>query len=285
MSLAKNLKFIVIPLALISCSAYSTAPTPSTQPSYETLQATLWVQTSAEYSALAEQTYRLARLQLEAALADPDWTAAVEQDAATMQSLPLAVILDVDETVLDNSSFEARLIQDNQVYSEETWGVWVREAIAPAVPGALDFIHYARARGVEIYYVTNRHAQHEVETRQNLTQLGFPLAAEGDAVLMKGENDWGSDKSARRREVAKTHRILLLVGDDLNDFVSGARAQEPRSRRELSQNHAEHWGTRWILLPNTVYGSWADSLFGRQFDLTPEEKLHRKSQYLEPLQP
>src|SRR5690606_35019318 len=128
----------------------------------ENLHATLWTQTAAEYRAVALQTYAAARERLADALADPSWSAEVAQlRAGGFEALPPAVILDVDETVLDNAPYQARLIRDGGVYTPETWAAWVEEAAAAAVPGALAFTRAADSLGVAVIYLTNRRAAEE----------------------------------------------------------------------------------------------------------------------------
>lgn len=225
------------------------------------LDGTLWVQTAVEAEGVTRQAYAVAARMLEAALADPGWTAALEQQGE-FSRLPPAVILDVDETVLDNSPFEARALQRGQSFDLGRWKDWVARAEALPRPGALEFCRAAAARGVAVVFVTNREADEEDATRENLRRAGFPLDTVADPVLAKGEKpEWGSDKGSRRAHVAATHRVLLLVGDDLGDFVSGARSDLPQ-RRELAQAHRDDWGTRWIVLPNPVYGSWERALTG-----------------------
>jgi len=235
----------------------------------------LWVQTSAEYRALALATYARARAELDRALADPSWTAALEQQGE-VAALPPAVVADVDETLLDNSPYEADRIRAGLRYEEESWRVWVNRARAAAIPGAAEFVRYAAGRGVTVFYVTNRAALLEEKTRANLVALGFPVASDRDTVLMAGERpDWSSDKGTRRAEVARSFRILLLVGDDLGDFVSGARAL-PDERVALAERFAERWQSRWILLPNPYYGSWEKALSDNERGLSDDEILRRK---------
>jgi acid phosphatase len=246
--------------------------------SLEGLNATLWTQQSAEYRASAEQAYRTASRMLDLALADPAWTAVPEQEGDPSH-LPPAVILDVDETVLDNSPYQARLIVDGSEYPEG-WDAYVREATAPPVPGALGFTRYAAERGVTVFYVTNRDAQLEEATEKNLERAGFPVAKNLDVLLMRGEREgWGSDKSSRRAYVAGTHRILILAGDDLNDFIPVSQASiEERDR--LEADYASHWGARWIMLPNPAYGSWERALYGFDYQLSPEQRRERKRENL-----
>ncbi len=277
--------FGILALLLTGCLGHpapTVAPTTSHKGPHEVQLGTLWVQTAAEYEGLTEQAFVMAGERLEEALADPTWTAAVEQGGTAFEGLPPAIIADVDETLLDNSPLEARLAVEGIEYSATVWGEWVELRAAKALPGAKAFLESAHQQGVAIFYVTNRSAAQEEATRDNLKSEGLPLDESEDRVLTKGEKGWGSDKSTRRQTVAKTHRILLLLGDDLNDFVSGARATEPGPRKALAQQHADRWGRQWILLPNPLYGSWEASLYGRDYSLPVEEKLRRKRGYLRP---
>jgi len=216
----------------------------------------VWFRTSVEYRATALQAYRLAALMLDRALADRQWTAALEQ-TGDFASKPPAVILDVDETVLDNSESEERNIREGTVYSEARWAEWCHERKAAPIPGALEFTRAAAAKGVAVFYVTNRDRALEQATRDNLAAYGFPLDSGRDTVFTRAERpEWASsEKSSRRSRVAQDFRILLLIGDDFGDFVAGARVTLAE-RRALVDAHAAMWGVRWIALPNPMYGSW-----------------------------
>ena len=270
---------IVLLTASGSCAARTAAPaTPATAPAtagaaHENLNAVVWMQTAEEYEATALQAYRLAQMQLEAGLKDPSWTAALEQ-TGDFAKLPPAVVLDIDETVLDNSYFQARQVRDRAPYSEERWGEWVREARATAIPGALAFTQYAARNGVTVFYVSNRQAPLEEPTRKNLAALGFPLNDKIDTVLSRSERpEWqASGKGPRRQLVARDYRILLLIGDDLGDFVVNA-AGTLEERRARTAPQADWWGRRWIMLPNPTYGSWERAVIGPATD--PLDAKHR----------
>lgn len=244
-------------LALILLTASGCAGNRDT---HELLNSLLWVQTSAEYQALSSTTYRQAGEALDRALLDRNWSA-IPEHTGDVANLPPAVILDLDETVLDNSAFEGRLVTRRITFSPSAWDDWVREANARAVPGALDFIAQAHSKGVAILFITNRHAGQESSTRLNLEKLGVPLAKDFDTVLSEGEPpfNWPADKSSRRRYLADRFRILLLIGDDLGDFIPGAR-DTPEQRIRLAREHSERWSTTWFLLPNPMYGSWERAL-------------------------
>lgn len=263
----KNIVFAALSFPLAACvSVQATTPATPTvlqtsatpRPSADLLQSVLYIQAAAEYEAAAIGAFNTAKRQIDAAVADHARTAATEQ-TGDVSALPMAVILDADETVVDNSAYQARLVREGMAYDEPSWTAWVSEARARAVPGARDFLDYARSRGVEVFYVTNRKAEEEEATRRNFVSLGLPLNATYDTLLVRGENGWTGDKTARRAHVAKTHRILLLIGDDLGDFISiDRKSREERS--ELVRSNRERWGRDWIVIPNPMYGSWERAL-------------------------
>ena len=258
---------------LLAATGCATRTAPASPPAavassaaHENLNAVVWVQTAIEYEAAALQAYRLAELQVEAALKDPRWTAAIEQTGDS-SSLPPAVIVDVDETVLDNSFYQARMIRDNTPFATSTWDTWVMEEGATAIPGAVAFAKYAASRGVTIFYITNRTANLEAATRRNLAAVGFPLTDGTDMILTRGERpEWqASAKGARRAHVARDYRILLLIGDDLGDFVVEP-AGTPAERRIRTEPQSDWWGRRWIMIPNPTYGSWERAVTGSEKD-------------------
>lgn len=250
------------------------------QPVMDGLNAIAWVQTSVEYRACALQAWRSARLALDRALKDRRWTAALEQ-TADPRRLPPAILVDIDETVLDNSPGQARfLLEGNGRYSQPLWEKWTAERRALPVPGAREFLQAADARGVTVFYLSNRGAAEAEATRDNLAGQGFPFRTTvagglGDALLLRGERpDWTSDKSSRRAAVAAHYRVILLCGDDLNDFFPARLS--PEERMAKARAYDSWWGERWIILPNPMYGSWEDSLYGFDRALPPLEIQQRK---------
>ncbi len=244
---------------------------------HENLDATLYLQTAAEYEASALQTFQMARILVEQGMNDASWTAL----DGSGEGMPAAVIVDVDDTVLDNSPYQARLILDDQEFAGESWRAWVEQAAAEPVPGADEFARWAESRNVTIFYVTNRTTEEEAATRRNLRSAGFPLRDDIDTVLTKNEREgWGSDKTPRRAHVARDFRVLLLIGDDLGDFVprtwSGVE-----SRRQLIEANRDRWGRQWLMVPNPTYGSWMSSLLTDR----PESKKQRLDVLYEALEP
>lgn len=255
-------KKILLSLLLVSSLAACQTTEIVTDTSNNTLYSTLWMQTAAEYEALSNQAYNTAQELLPAAKQDSTWTAALQQDGA-YNALPPAIILDLDETAIDNSFYEARAILDQTGFTEESWNNWVREMQAEAITGAVEFTNKASEMDISIFYISNRHADVQDYTEQNLRELGFPVA--DSAVLSNaGKPEWTSAKMERRKWVADRHRILMLVGDDLNDFVP-ARNISIEQRKDLAEQHADKWGVKWFILPNPNYGSWKRALYtGRE---------------------
>ena len=238
----------------------------------EQLHATLWMQRAPEYRAIVAQVYRLATEKLVPATPA---SAAIEQagmPADQLARLPTAVVLDLDETVLDNTVYQARLIRDHTTFSNATWGEWVRAGVAEALPGARDYIAAARRLGHTVFYISNRDCTTpaptaadpcpaKTATLRNLAALGVDAKPDPDRLLLRAEKpDWIGGKTSRRAFIAANYRIVALVGDDLGDFVDPQVFAADRERLE------PHFGVNWFLLPNPIYGSWTNS-----FD-TLEEK-------------
>ncbi len=250
-----------------------------------TLHSTLWQQTAVEYDGLTRGAYHLARAMADRALDDSTWTASLEQSergAEAYRSLPPAVVLDVDETVLDNSAYQARLVRQNESYASDSWKAWCREAQAEAVPGALAFTQAMADRGVQVIYLTNRDGDVEAATRENLRALGFPIEENRveDAVLTQGEREGWEPKTTRRAWVADRFRILLVVGDNFGDFAAEVETSVGERKRRADA-YEKFWGTRWIVLPNAQYGSWEGALFEYDYSLSPLETLRQKHRSLD----
>jgi 5'-nucleotidase (lipoprotein e(P4) family) len=268
------MKRVLVTLFVVALSACATTPAPAPTPvvaptptpAVETssapcdpglsiLNAVLWMQSSAEYRANALQTFASARRGLDDALENPFAKGALEE-TANDPNQPPAIILDLDETVLDNGTFESRMIRDHKTYDSKAWKTWTAEGAARAIPGAAEFLAYAKSRGVTPFYISNRDLGEEPGTRKNLEQLGFPFDPNVDTLLLQGKNGWTtSDKSPRRAFVAASYRILILLGDDLNDFVP-ASGKTKEERDALVDSVRNWWGETWFILPNAMYGSW-----------------------------
>lgn len=266
----------LLPLFLVLfLTGFATAEAP-TRDTHERLHSVLWVQTAPEFRVSCEQVFRLGAAHLNEALEDPFWTAATEQTGDYFQ-LPPAVVFDIDETVLDNSPFQARLAADRVDYVHEEWGRWVSEAQADPLPGAAHFVKLLRARGVTPIFASNRSAEQKAATVANLREaLEYPDLKDDQVLLKGGKPEWGSDKTSRREELVKEYRILFLFGDVYEDFVElGDLAPEQRVAK--AQEYSEHWGVRWYLLPNPSYGTWERALYDYGAD---KQVLKRKFEAL-----
>ena len=255
---------------LLTFGIASSAQAASPIPQRDTLGATLWVQRSAEFQFSTEQVYKTATAQLRAALRPG--TAALEQEQlGHYAKLPPAVILDIDETVLDNSAYQGWALQQGAPYSEENFQIWVRMKQAPEIPGAAAFTRAAEKMGIKVFYVTNRACEkpatattpavcpEKTDTMENMARHGFARANDPAAFQLLGEQpDWVSNKTTRRALLAKTHRIVMLIGDDLKDILPGDTVNALRrdSDRSAYKKYLARFGQRWFILPNPVYGSW-----------------------------
>ena len=245
----------------------------------QNIMSVLFQQTAAERLAGSLQTFRSAKQALDNALADPSWSALPGQD---IQNKKPAIIVDVDETVLDNTAYEARMIIDGTKYPEG-WIDWGKEAAATEVPGAKDFLNYVASKDVTIFYVTNRVVELKEATKKNLTKLGIPWDQTKDTVLMRGENNWDSDKGPRRTLVGNEYRVLLLVGDNLGDFVDAKDNNlSPKNRKNIVENYADYWGVKWFMLQNIAYGDWEGALYDFDYSLSPDEVHNTRLKSLEP---
>jgi 5'-nucleotidase (lipoprotein e(P4) family) len=229
-------------------------------PQNDLTNAVLWQQTAVEYRVSTMQAFRVAAAAIPALLVDKSLTAAVEQ-TGDFANLPPAIVVDVDETMLDNSPFEARIVKQQLAFSEAAWTEWCNEQAAKGVPGAKRFTKLADQQGVRIMYLSNRDVSLTEATRANLDALGFADATNTETFFFRDKANGFDSKGSRRAEIAKRYRIIMLVGDNFGDFHEGYKA-DPKARRRLSEQFGTYWGSRWIMIANAMYGSWEQSLYG-----------------------
>lgn len=223
--------------------------------SQQNVDAVIYQNSSAEAHRLYQQGYELARIRLDANLARP-------------HQKPPAVIVDIDETVLDNSPSNAADALHGRTWSPEQWKKWTSLAEAKALPGAVEFLNYAVGKGCAVYYISNRALDEEAATVKNLRAEGFPMA-DSAHVMPMGET---SDKTARRAAVAKNHYIALLVGDQLTDFderLKDRSAHHGKTTVDAMQDTLEQY---FIMLPNPMYGTWLNAVSGREDSLKLKHK-------------
>ena len=267
--------------AAVACAGLS-LPASAQQVPTDALNAILWVQASAEYKAACLGAYAAAKVALDRALDDPDSSAALEQEPHP-RGKPPAVVLDLDETVFDNSPYFAWLLKSGQEHGARSFGDFVEERGAEPVPGALDYIRHAEAKGVAVFFVSNRSAKLEEATRDALKAYGVALDAKGeDSVLLKRERrEWGKLKGSRRAFIAQRYRIVQIVGDNLGDFVDdfGVTAEQ---RAQAAMTQASYWGAKWVMLPNPVYGSWENAAYEYNIKLDAGGRRAEKLRALSP---
>ncbi|WP_299345389.1 5'-nucleotidase, lipoprotein e(P4) family [uncultured Pseudoxanthomonas sp.] len=237
---------------------------------HDNLNAVAWVQTSVEYRAITMQTFRAAADHLDVALKEKTWDALVPGERGNAAAgLKPAVVMDVDETVLDNSPYQARLIRDGKEYDEISWDQWVAEKKAKPLPGVVDFAKAAAAKGVTILYISNRAVHLKEATLANLREAGLPVADEsvflGLGTVLEGCEQNGSEKNCRRRLAGQQYRVLMQFGDQIGDFVQ-VEANTRDGRQALFDEYDDWFGERWWMLPNPTYGSWEPALFNNAWD-------------------
>ena len=224
--------------------------------------ATLYQQASGEARALEWQTYLLARM-----LLDRD----LRNHRIRMRR---AIIVDVDETILDNSRYQGMLIKKGVNYPEG-WTAWCNRAEATPIPGALEFLRYAHSRGVRVFYVTNRKIAEKDGTARNLKNVGFPEV--NDETLLVRTDTKSDSKQPRRDSIDKRYHVVLLMGDNLNDFSDVfEKSKTVASRIEATEKNKSQFGTHFIVLPNPMYGDWENSIYDYNFKLTSEEKQAKR---------
>lgn len=246
----------------------------------DNLNAVAWMQTSVEFRLIAGQAWRGALVQLDRAIKTPNWDALTKEDRTTpFAGLPPAVIVDVDETVLDNTPYQARLLRDGKSFDEFTWSQWVKEEAAKPVPGALEFARAANARGVTVFYISNRAADLSEATVNNLRKAGFPITDPGQflglGMMVDGCESEGSEKGCRRQLIGRSHRVLLQFGDQIGDLVSIV-ANTPEGREQAVRPYLGWVGERWFLLPNPSYGSWEPALFNNAWSQPEADRRQQK---------
>lgn len=212
-------------------------------------------QRAAEYKALCDQAYNIARLRLEEALQKPS-------------SKPLAIITDIDETILDNSPYAVQQGLQGKDYEPDSWYEWTEKGMADTLSGALSFFNYAASRNVEIFYITNREEQERKGTLKNLQAFHFPFADDKHLILKQTI----SSKEERREKVATDYNIILLIGDNLADFSNLFDKKTEEERNKNVQLLSSEFGRKFIILPNANYGGWEDAIYLNQRNWSTAQK-------------
>jgi acid phosphatase len=260
-----SISLLLTPIALAMMSACTAGTGSGSGPD----RAVLWVRDAAEYDALAMQAYSAAGDDLPRLLADKSWTAFPGQKS--YGQLPPAIIVDVDETLTSGVAFQETYVPP---FENSTFDDWGASNAAKAIPGAAAFAKLARDQGVELFFVTNRPCEkkadvtdpcpQEATTVQDLNEAGIP--ADADHVMLANERaDWDREKLTRRNFIAQNYRIIMVIGDDLSDFIPCVRKKihapctdeaTVASRKRQAELYSSYWGSGWYVLPNPMHGSW-----------------------------
>jgi 5'-nucleotidase (lipoprotein e(P4) family) len=250
-SSAARAPWLALAFVFLTCSSSATAQ--SNQPPADNGYiegAVLWQQSSGERRALSYQAFALARMML-------------DRDLRMNRRLrkPHAVIVDLDETILDNGLNEGMQVRNHVNFNQKDWTDWINRSEATAVPGSVEFLRYAASRGVTVFYITNRNDVQKAGTAANLKKLGFPNV--NDQTLLVQTDPKNSSKEPRRQSVGGKYRIVLLMGDDLNDFAKVFEdSKTVESRIAASDQFKNEFGKRFIVLPNAMYGDWELAIYG-----------------------
>ena len=228
----------------------------------------LWMRTSAEYRALAYQGYNVAMNAVKMAVTDP-----------SHQRKPLAIVLDADETVVDNTKLMGEsIVNGNGRFDAPWWRQAVHQGKSQAMPGAVEFLNEVHKQGVEIFYVSNRYAPVNLDvTIQNFKELGFPSVDKDHVLLFEKD----SDKQPRFDAIAKKYYVVLYMGDNAGDFPIGTKGKTLAERNSIIDAHKEDFGTTFVVFPNPAYGSWVSALAKGYQNLSPEEQKQVNNQYLQ----
>jgi 5'-nucleotidase (lipoprotein e(P4) family) len=236
--------------------------------------AILYQQKSGEYRALAYQAFNIARLRLDEDLDKKS----VKRLPKAERKRPRAIIVDIDETVLDNSPSNAYMAKNNLPFNVKDWYAWGEMRKAKPVPGAVDFLNYAVSKGVKIFYISNRDEPQKQATVDNLRSAGFKDASVDNVWLRK--DPAVSTKEPRRNDVAAKYRIVMLMGDNLDDFSEVFEHKSMAERFAAVENAREQFGKRFIVLPNAMYGTWESAIYNYE-RLTEAQKAERRVNALE----
>ena len=193
-----------------------------------------WVVNSNEYEALCNQTYYMASLQLDKIL------------KKNRKNRNLAIVMDLDETVLDNSQYQVENNKKNQTFNMDSWSDWVLREEAKLVPGVKKFINKIRKNNIQLIFISNRMHKRLRATKNNMIKIG--LHSKNDIYLLrKNKND---KKNIRRQEIYnssgrmkefKSFKVVQYFGDAMGDFP-------------LLENN--EFGKSQYILPNPMYGKW-----------------------------
>ncbi|CAI8805894.1 MULTISPECIES: 5'-nucleotidase, lipoprotein e(P4) family [Pseudomonas] len=265
----KTKKILISPLFLSLLMLHGTpsfAEDVASPPSNLLTAAVAWKQTAAEFEALYYQGFNVARMQLDRAL-----------QAHKAGDRPLAIISDVDDTVLSSNSYWGYMINaDKEFFDDAAWDKWVADNGPVATPGAVDFLSYAQSKGVEVFYVTSRDQGEKTfeYALANLRKNNLPFADDKHLTVYRES----SNKEPRQSEIAKDYDVVVMLGDNLNDFKRKYYVADVKQRNSLMIEDKEQFGRKFIIFPNPTDGHWLKAIFGdSEPPATPENRAKFKA--------
>ncbi|AUX72695.1 5'-nucleotidase, lipoprotein e(P4) family [Erwinia pyrifoliae] len=233
-------KAVLLTLSFTSTAVLAAAAS-SSCPAQNYEMALRYQQKSAEVMALQLQTYRFAQARFDQKLG---------QLSAPEKA---AIVLDLDETVIDNSALLVRDAKECHDYTQwDTWDSWEKHGNPRLIPGAKAFLENVNNKKVRIFYVSDRFEKNKAQTMATLKKLGLPQVSEQN-VLLDTES-----KEKRRAKIMRDYQIIMLLGDSLPDFAAQFKAKKSaESQHQLVSESAAHFGDDWFVLPNSAYGAWS----------------------------
>ena len=257
----KLILVVLLPLFVASCNYISKNSNTNLDQEHLVL-ATLWFQNSPEAKALYYQGFNISKERVLEFKNDPG-------------EKPKAVVVDLDETMVDNSPFQGKMIETGKPFSSDFWADWSSKAKAKAMPGAVDFTHFCDSLGVTVIYISNRGVAELEPTMKNMTDLGFAFVQKENYLLM----DTMSGKEPRRNKISEQYDIILLLGDNLNDFSQVFENRGDDWGLSLVNEYSKEFGRRFIVFPNPMYGEWEKNIYNHKRNLPEKERfsLRRKA--------
>ena len=256
--------FLAIALLAVSCTQVNNNKFDKEFNQEHIVYSTVWFQKSAEAKALYYQGFNLAKLR-------------VEEFVKISGEKPKAVVVDIDETMVDNSQFQGKSIERGEGYTSEFWAEWSNLAKAKALPGAVEFTKFCDSIGVQVVYISNRKVQELEKTMKNMDSLGFAFV-NAENYLLKEET---SGKEERRKITMEKYDIILLLGDNLNDFSDVFEHRGDDWGVSIVEEYRNEFGKRFIVFPNPMYGEWEKSIYGKQKGLTEEAKFNLRREAID----
>jgi len=220
----------------------------------------LWQQQAAEYRALCYQAFNIAQLRLN------------EIPKKRLKKEKLAIITDLDETILDNSYSQAKAIKEDKEHTSGSWKEWTNRSAATAVPGAVEFLQAAKQKGFTVFYISNRDTGEVKSTLINLQQLQLPDADTTHMLFLSNT----SSKEVRRQIVKKDYAVVMLLGDNLNDFAQVFEKKMGDDRKTEVDKVRDEWSKRFIVLPNSTYGEWENAIYDYEKNLSPQQREEKR---------